>query len=66
MTEETTPDRLITAQDVMAILSVCRSTVWRLQKRHADFPKPVILSGMTRWWESEIISWAKLQARKGI
>ena len=41
--------RLMTVKEVATYLSVSISKVWRLGKYDIDFPKPVHISGSTRW-----------------
>lgn len=41
--------RLMTVKEVASYLSVSISKVWRLGKYDIDFPKPVHISGSTRW-----------------
>lgn len=41
--------RLMTVKEVATYLSVSTSKVWRLGKYNIDFPKPVHISGSTRW-----------------
>lgn len=47
--------RTIKDKDVAYKLSITRSTVWRMVKNVADFPKPFLISPhSTRWYEHEI------------
>lgn len=41
--------RLMTVKEVATYLSVSISKIWRLGKYDIDFPKPVHISGSTRW-----------------
>ncbi|MDA8585566.1 helix-turn-helix domain-containing protein [Rhodobacteraceae bacterium] len=50
-----TQDRLVSVRDTAAALGCSVATVWR---RAADksIPQPVKIGGMTRWSESELVS----------
>ena len=52
---------LLKQRDLMEIMKISRSTLWRVQQR-ADFPKPVTLMGCKRWRREEVIAWIDVQA----
>ncbi|OYR11791.1 helix-turn-helix domain protein [Brucella rhizosphaerae] len=47
----------MTVKEVATYLSVSISKVWRLGKYDIDFPKPVHISGSTRWDRHSIDSY---------
>ncbi len=58
---EKTMDALLRLRDLMEIMKISRSTLWRVQQRE-DFPKPVTLLGCKRWRHEELKSWLDEQA----
>lgn len=60
------PDRLLTIDEVIEIVGVSRTVIWKLRKR-GDFPLPLKLSpgmtGATRWRASEIQTWIETRER---
>lgn len=60
-TGEKTMDALLKLRDLMEIMKISRSTLWRVQQRE-DFPKPVTLQGCKRWRLEELKSWLDEQA----
>jgi predicted DNA-binding transcriptional regulator AlpA len=54
-------EALLRQRDLMEIMSVSRSTLWRMVK-YENFPKPVILIGSKRWISNDVESW--LEERK--
>jgi prophage regulatory protein len=58
MTElELTADRLLPPSAVMEMVSLSRTTIWRLAKR-GEFPRPVRLSaGRVGWSASAVQRW---------
>jgi predicted DNA-binding transcriptional regulator AlpA len=54
-------EALLKQSDLMEIMSVSRSTLWRMVK-YENFPKPVILIGSQRWISNDVESW--LEERK--
>lgn len=53
----TTTDRLIRLKELLEIVPLGRSTVWKLVSE-GRFPKPVKLSPRTTAWrESEVMDW---------
>jgi predicted DNA-binding transcriptional regulator AlpA len=60
-TGEKTMNNLLKLRDLMEIMKISRSTLWRVQQRK-DFPKPVELLGCKRWRSEELQSWLDTQA----
>lgn len=54
-------DALLKLRDLMEIMKISRSTLWRVQQRE-DFPKPMILMGCKRWRREELQEWLDQQA----
>ena len=54
-------DALLKLRDLMEIMKISRSTLWRVQQRE-DFPKPVSLLGCKRWRYEELKAWLDGQA----
>lgn len=55
-------DRIISAHDLVARLSLSRSTLWRLVRR-GELPRPLRLSpGRVGWLESDVRKW--LESRR--
>lgn len=53
-----TPSALLRIEDVCAMLSVCRATVYKLTKTDPAFPKPHRLSPRAiRWRRDELKAW---------
>jgi prophage regulatory protein len=63
-TEEGAPDksgprRMLSEKQVLAIIPVGRSTLWRMEKA-GRFPKSTYISANRRvWFEDEIVEWQK-------
>jgi predicted DNA-binding transcriptional regulator AlpA len=60
-TGEKTMDALLKLRDLLEIMKISRSTLWRVQQRE-DFPKPVALLGCKRWRHEELKTWLDNQA----
>jgi predicted DNA-binding transcriptional regulator AlpA len=60
-TGEKTMDALLKLRDLMEIMKISRSTLWRVQQRE-DFPKPMTLMGCKRWRREELQAWLDQQA----
>jgi excisionase family DNA binding protein len=54
---------LIGVTDVVELLEVSRSTVYRLMERH-DFPKAIKVGGSVRWDFKEVDAWVEAQKAK--
>lgn len=54
-------DALLRQRDIMEIMKISRSTLWRVQQQE-DFPKPVALLGCKRWRREELKGWLDEQA----
>ena len=54
-------DDLLRLRDLMEIMKISRSTLWRVQQRD-NFPKPVTLLGCKRWRRKELKAWLDEQA----
>jgi len=53
------PRRMLSEKQVLAIVPVGRSTLWRMEKA-GRFPKSTYISPNRRvWFEDEIIAWQK-------
>jgi len=63
-TRETLPvEALLSAYQVAALLSVHRTTVFRMAREDDGFPKPLKLSRNTpRWFATEINAWLAARA----
>ena len=54
---QTTADRLLRIEDVLAIVGVSRSTLYVMMARNR-FPRPVrVHERCVRWRESEVLEW---------
>jgi predicted DNA-binding transcriptional regulator AlpA len=60
-TGEKTMDALLKLRDLLEIMKISRSTLWRVQQQE-DFPKPVALLGRKRWRREELQAWLDAQA----
>jgi predicted DNA-binding transcriptional regulator AlpA len=49
-------DALLKLKDLMEIMKISRSTLWRVQQQES-FPKPVSLLGCKRWRREEFQAW---------
>lgn len=58
-----TVDALLRQRDLMEIMQISRSTLWRVQQRD-DFPKPVTLLGCKRWRREELEAWLNERAAR--
>lgn len=57
------PQGMSRAKDVLKIVPVCRSTLWKMVKNNS-FPQPIRLSAnVTVWRNSEIVSWVEQQKK---
>ena len=54
-------DALLKLRDLMEIMKISRSTLWRVQQRE-DFPKPMTLLGCKRWRREALKMWLDEQA----
>lgn len=54
------PTRLLGIKEVKNLVSLCRTTIWRLGK-NGDFPQPVKIRNRCAWVSHEIETW--IQAR---
>lgn len=54
-------DALLKPRDLMEIMKISKSTLWRVQQRE-DFPKPISLLGCKRWRREELQEWLDQQA----
>lgn len=61
MTGGKTLDDLLSQHDLMEIMKVSRSTLWRVRQRE-NFPKPVMVLGCKRWRPEELKAWLDQQA----
>ncbi|MEL7178489.1 MAG: helix-turn-helix domain-containing protein [Pseudomonadota bacterium] len=48
-------DRLVSVRDTAAMLGCSVATVWR-KVSEGSFPQPMKIGGMTRWSETELLS----------
>jgi len=55
-----TPDRLLTLEDLVAITKTSRSKLYAMM-RDDDFPNPIKLGRSSRWRESGISAWFERQ-----
>jgi predicted DNA-binding transcriptional regulator AlpA len=56
-TETTSPDRFLRLKDVLQVVPLGRSTVWKMVAE-GKFPQPVKLTPRTTAWrESEVLRW---------
>ena len=58
---EKTMVALLRLRDLMEIMKISRSTLWRVQQRN-DFPKPVEVMGCKRWRHEELKTWLDTRA----
>ncbi len=58
----TTPDRLLTPEDILAKLNISRSKLYMLLGQ-ANFPQPVKIGQHNRWPEREVLAWIAEQPR---
>lgn len=54
-------DDLLSQHDLMEIMKVSRSTLWRVRQRE-NFPRPVMVLGCKRWRPEELKAWLDKQA----
>ena len=52
--------------DLQAVGCGNRSTIWRLQRTDASFPKPIAIRGLRRWIPDEIRVWLRSRPRAGL
>jgi predicted DNA-binding transcriptional regulator AlpA len=48
----------VSTAELVARTGLSKATIWRMRKRHPDFPKPIVLGGtLVRWVTDEIDAW---------
>lgn len=55
-------DDLLTQDETLALLKVCRATLYNLIEKH-DFPRPIKLASCNRWYRSEVEAWVARRPR---
>jgi len=59
-----TQDRMITFRDVSRITAYKSKNTLKTKEDLGEFPRRIYLSSnCIRWWESEVLAWAKQQTR---
>ncbi len=59
-----TQDRMIPFESVSRISGYKSKTTLKTKEDRGEFPKRIYLSSnCIRWWESEVLAWAKQQTR---
>ncbi|MCI1015034.1 AlpA family phage regulatory protein [Herbaspirillum sp. C7C2] len=54
------PHRLIVRKQILSILNVSRTTLWRIMANDTTFPQPVTLNTTkSQWILSEVLAWAE-------
>lgn len=57
-------DRLLTTKEVLEMVKIGRTTLWRMVKE-CRFPKPLMISmSSNRWSNNEIIEWIEELKKK--
>jgi predicted DNA-binding transcriptional regulator AlpA len=56
---------LLTQNEVSVILGINRTTLWKLQKEDAAFPKPIMILTQKKWKRTEIDAYLNRTGKDG-
>src|SRR6185369_1356270 len=60
-TGEKTMDDLLNQKELLKIMKISRSTLWRVRQEE-NFPKPMMVLGCKRWCQKELQAWLDQRA----